>query len=70
MNYRSEEEIRKCISIIDPLELDLNETDIYFNEICKGKVPSALVDAVISCYEDMDNSSDRLKIMDALSSSF
>lgn len=70
LNYRSEEEIRKYISTIDPLELDLNETGIYFNEICKGKVPSALVDAVISRYEEMDNSSDRLKIMDALSSSF
>ena len=70
LNYRSEEEIREYISTITPLELDLNDTEIYFNEICKGKVPSALVDAVISRYEDMENSSERLKIMDALSSSF
>ncbi len=70
LNYRSEEEIREYISTIAPLELDLNDTEIYFNEICKGKVPSALVDAVTSHYEDMENSSERLKIMDALSSSF
>lgn len=70
LNYRSEEEIREYISTIAPLELDLNVTEIYFNEICKGKVPSALVDAVISRYEEMDNSSERLKIIDDLSSSF
>jgi hypothetical protein len=70
LNYKSTEEIREYISTIVPLELDLNDTEIYFNEICKGKVPSALVDAVISRYENMENSSERLKIMDALSSSF
>lgn len=70
LNYKGEEEIREYISTIAPLELDLNDTEIYFNEICKGKVPSALVDAVISRYEDMENSSERLKIMDALSSLF
>ncbi len=70
LNYRSDVEISDYINTITPLELDLNDTEIYFNEICKGKVPSALVDAVISRYEDMENSSERLKIMDALSSSF
>jgi len=39
----------------------------YFNEICKGKVP---IDAVSSYSEDMEKSSERLKIIDALSSSF
>lgn len=42
LNYRSEEEIREYISTIAPLELNLNDTEIYFNEICKCKVPSAL----------------------------
>lgn len=70
LNYKSEEEIRKYISTIDPLELDLNETGIYFNDICKGQVPSALVDAVIYRYEKMNNSSERLKIIDALSTSY
>lgn len=70
LNYNSEEEIRGYINSIEPLELDLNETEIYFNDICKGKVPTALVDAVACRYEEMDNTSERLKIMDALSSSF
>lgn len=68
LNYDSEEEIRDFINSIKPLELGLDETKIYFNEICKGKVPTTLVDAVTSCYEEMDNVSERVRIMDALSS--
>lgn len=70
LNYEGEEEIREYIRTIEPLDLDLNDTEIYFNDICKGKVPSVLVDAAMSRYEEMDNYLERLKIMDALSSLF
>jgi hypothetical protein len=70
LNYDGEEEIRDFIKTIEPLELDLNDLEIYFNDICRGEVPVVLVDAVTYHYEKMDNSNERLKMMNALSSSF
>ncbi|MDU5141252.1 MAG: hypothetical protein E6230_03585 [Paenibacillus dendritiformis] len=70
LNYDSVEELRGFIKTIEPLDLGLNELEIYFNDICRGTVPVVLVDSVTYHYEEMDNSIERLKIMDVLSSSF
>jgi hypothetical protein len=68
LNHDSEEEIRGYIDSIEPLKLGLNEMEIFFNKICKGKVPTVLVDAVTYRYEEVGNPAERLKIMDDLSS--
>ncbi|MDR3583834.1 MAG: hypothetical protein P4L59_00745 [Desulfosporosinus sp.] len=68
LNYNSEEEIRGYIDRVEPLQLGLNEMEIYFNGICKGKVPTTLVDGVTYCYEKMGDTSKRIKMMDELTS--
>ncbi|MFC4600328.1 hypothetical protein [Cohnella hongkongensis] len=70
LNHESEEELREAIANIEPLQLDINELEIYFSEICHGKVPVGLVDSVVYWYEEIEASKERLQKIDQISSYF
>ncbi|MGZ7444265.1 hypothetical protein [Paenibacillus sp. TH7-28] len=70
LNHESEEEIREVLGDIEPLQLDINELEIFFNEICHGKVPVGLVDSVVYWYDVIDDSKERLQKIDQISSCF
>ncbi len=66
LNHKSEEEIMKYLYETPALDLDLNEVEIYFNELAKGNVPAALIDAIEYFYEEMGTTKERVRLMLAL----
>ena len=56
------------IKKVEPLDLDLDDSEIFFGGLCKGHVPTTLVDAVECQYEDLEHPTERLNMIDLLSS--
>ncbi|WP_143317743.1 hypothetical protein [Clostridium sp. HBUAS56017] len=66
INTKSKNSFYKFIKEIQPLNLDIALANSYLESICKGNIPSDLVDEVEFWYEECSYSKDRVEMIDCI----
>lgn len=69
MNSKDDNSFTRFIRTIEPLDIDLGLINEYMEEICKGDIPSGLVDEIDELYNELKDKKERFDILSLVGNS-
>ena len=69
MNNKDDNSFTRFIKTIEPLDIDLGLINGYMERLCKGDIPSSLVDEIDELYNDLNNKKKRFEIISLVGNS-
>ena len=69
MNNKDDNSFTRFIKTIEPLDIDLGLINGYMERLCKGDIPSSLVDEIDELYNDLNNKKKRFEILSLVGNS-
>ncbi|MBR0027426.1 MAG: hypothetical protein IJP58_02115 [Clostridia bacterium] len=63
INNECENSFTRFIKTIKPLDIDLGLLNYYFEEICKGNIPTSLIDEIGELYNELEDKEERFNII-------
>lgn len=69
MNNKEDNSFTRFIKTIEPLDIDLGLINEYMEEICKGEVPTALIDEIEELYNELKDKKERFDYLSLVGNS-